>query len=52
VKRIYHTLLAALAILTVGCAKPDRTEEANNLKVRIQNKMLSGPTPDEAITDL
>lgn len=33
----------------MGCAKPDRTEEANNLKVRIQNKMLSDPTPDEAI---
>ena len=48
-KRIYYTLFAILAILTAGCAKPDRTEEVNKLKLRIQDKMFSDPTPDEAI---
>ena len=48
-KRIYYTLFAILAILTAGCAKPDRTEEVNKLKLRIQDKMFSDPTPDQAI---
>ena len=48
-KRIYYTLFAILAILTAGCAKPDRTEEVNKLKLRIQDKLFSDPTPDEAI---
>lgn len=51
-KRRYTFLLAAVVAalsLLVDCSKPDRSEEVNKLKLRIQDKMFSDPTPDEAI---
>ena len=51
-KRRYTFLLAAVVAalsLLVDCSKPDRTEEANKLKLRLQDKLFSDPTPDEAI---
>ena len=45
-KRRYAILLTGVVVafsLLVGCSKPDRSEEANQLKLELQDQLFSNP---------
>lgn len=42
-KRRYTILLTAALAILAGCSKPDRSEEANNLKNELQDQLFSNP---------